>query len=543
MQASVERISFTDLHGFSTLFRDYCTNYEALSDYFAGDWSRSEERARAVERAAAFDRDRDTLADALLGQHAAWGDGEAARAGIEALREPDTAAVVTGQQVGLFTGPIYTILKALSAIQLADRLAEETGRRIVPVFWLGGEDHDVDEISRVVALRKNLPVELRLQADEAGSPGPAGRIRPGNGIMGGIMDRLEELLPDTDFKGDVLHMVREAYGAGATLSEGFARMLRALFPGLVIINPDDASLKRLAAPLFAREIEEAETAAALVRRVSDELGRTYHEQVFVRPANLFLLKEEGRIPLDLDGEDFVARGTGQRMTRAEALDLLRRSPESFSPNVVLRPLMQDLLLPTALYVGGPGEIAYFAQCHPLYEWAGLPMPLIYPRAGATFLEPHVAKVLDTYGLVVGDFAGDTDRLFHRVVVDSMQGNLDEAFDEAARRLGEAVDHVRAPLREVDGTLAKAADAAQKALADELARLQAKGVRAEKKKQDMVRTRLEKAQGNLYPNGVLQERELSVLHFLNKYGMGVHGYAARDARYGHCRAPGGAVVGK
>ena len=515
MQASVERISFTDLHGFSALFQDYCTNYEALSDYFAGDWSRSEERASAVERAAAFDRDRDTLANALLRQHAAWGDGEAARAGIEALREPDTAAVVTGQQVGLFTGPIYTILKALSAIQLAERLAEETGRRIVPVFWLGGEDHDVDEVSRVVALRKNLPVELRLQADEAGSPGPAGRIRPGNGIM----DRLEELLPDTDFKGDVLHMVREAYGAGATLSEGFARMLRALFPGLVIINPDDASLKRLAAPLFAREIEEAETAAALVRGVSDELGRTYHEQVFVRPANLFLLNEEGRIPLDLDGKDFVARGTGQRMTRAEALDLLRRSPESFSPNVVLRPLMQDLLLPTALYVGGPSEIAYFAQCHPLYEWAGLPMPLIYPRAGATFLEPHVAKVLDTYGLVVGDLAGDVDRLFHRVVVDSMPGNLDEAFDEAARRLGEAVDHVRAPLREVDGTLAKAADAAQKALTDELARLQAKGVRAEKKKQDMVRTRLEKAQGNLYPNGVLQERELSVLHFLNKYGMG------------------------
>ncbi len=515
MQASVERISFTDLHGFSALFRDYCTNYEALSDYFAGDWSRSEARASAVERAAAFDRDRDTLADVLLRQHAAWGDGEAARAGIEALREPDTAAVVTGQQVGLFTGPIYTILKALSAIQLADRLAEETGRRVVPVFWLGGEDHDVDEVSRVVALRKNLPVELRLQADEAGSPGPAGRIRPGNGIM----DRLEELLPDTDFKGDVLHMVREAYGAGATLSEGFARMLRALFPGLVIINPDDASLKRLVAPLFAREIEEAETAAALVRRVSDELGRTYHEQVFVRPANLFLLNEEGRIPLDLDGDDFVARGTGQRMTRAEALDLLQRSPESFSPNVVLRPLMQDLLLPTALYVGGPGEIAYFAQCHPLYEWAGLPMPLIYPRAGATFLEPHVAKVLDTYGLVVGDLAGDADRLFHRVVVDSMQGNLDEAFDEAARCLGEAVDHVRAPLREVDGTLAKAADAAQKALTDELARLRAKGVRAEKKKQDMVRTRLEKAQGNVYPNGVLQERELSVLHFLNKYGMG------------------------
>ncbi len=515
MQASAERISFTDLHGFSALFRDYCTRYEALSDYFAGDWRKAVERARAADRAVALDRDRHALADALLAQHAAWGDSEAARDGVEALRARDTAAVVTGQQVGLFTGPMYAILKACSAICLAERLAEETGRRVVPVFWLGGEDHDVDEVSRVVVLRGNRPVEMRLEADEAVASGPTGRMRPGDDVT----DRLEQLLPDTDFKGDVLRMVREAYRPGATLSEGFARMLRVLFPELVIVDPDDALLKRLTAPLFAQEIKEADTAATLVRGVSGALGRAYHEQAFVRPANLFLLEEGRRIPLDLDGGAFVARGTGRRMTREEALERLRQSPESFSPNVLLRPLTQDLLLPTAMYVGGPGEIAYFAQCRPLYEWAGLPMPLVYPRAGATFLEPHVAKVLDAYGLTVGGFAEDADRLFHRVVADAMPGTIDEAINEAIRRLGEALGPVRGALREVDGTLEKATDAAQKAMTDELARLRAKAVRAEKKKQEIARARLEKAQGNLYPNGALQERELSVLHFLNKYGMG------------------------
>lgn len=514
MQASAERISFTDLHGFSALFRDYCTRYEALSDYFAGDWREAAERVRAADRAAAANRDRHALADALAAQHANWGDSDAARDGVEALRAPDTVAVVTGQQVGLFTGPTYAVLKAFSAIRLAERLAEETGRRTVPVFWLGGEDHDVDEVSSAVLLRGNRPAAVRLQAGAAASSGPTGRIRPGDEVV----DRLEQVLPDTDFKGDMLRMVRAAYGADATLSEGFARMLRVLFPELVIVDPDDAALKRLAAPLFAQEIEEAETSADLARKVSEELGRAYHAQAVVRPSNLFLLDAGRRIPLDLDGEDFVARGADLRMTRAEALDLVHRSPESFSPNVLLRPLMQDLLLPTAMYAGGPGEIAYFAQCRPLYAWAGLSMPLVYPRVSATFLEPHVAKALDAYGLTVGDFSADADQLFHRVVADAMQGTLDETFDEAARRLVEAAGPVRALLRKVDGTLDKATDAAQKAMADELARLRAKAVRAEKKKQEIARARLEKAQGNVYPNGALQERELCALHFLNKYGM-------------------------
>ncbi len=515
MQASAEPISFADLHGFSALFRDYCTRYEALSDYFAGDWREAAERARAADRAAALDRDRHALADALAAQHAVQGDSDAARNGVEALRARDTVVVVTGQQVGLFTGPMYAILKAFSAIRLAERLAEETGRRVVPVFWLGGEDHDADEISSAVLLRGNRPAEVRLQAGAIVSSGPTGRIRPGQEVM----DRLEQLLPDTDFKRDVLRMVRASYGADATLSEGFARMLRVLFPELVIVDPDNAALKRLAAPLFAQEIREAGTAADLVREVSGALGRAYHEQALARPANLFLLEAGRRIPLDLDGEEFAARGADRRMTRAEALELVHRSPESFSPNVLLRPLMQDLLLPTAMYVGGPGEIAYFAQCRPLYEWAGLPMPIIYPRASATFLEPHVARALDAYGLTVGDFSEDADQIFHRVVADAMQGTLDEAFDEAAQRLGEAAGPVRALLRALDGTLDKAADAAQKVMADELARLRAKAVRAEKKKQDVVRARLEKAQANLYPNGILQERGLCVLHFLNKYGMG------------------------
>ena len=515
MQASAARISFADLHGFSALFRDYCTRYEALAGYFAGDWRKAGERARAADRAAARDRDRQALADALLARHAVWGDSEAARRGIEALRARDTVAVVTGQQVGLFTGPMYAVLKAFSAIRLAERLAEETGRRVVPVFWLGGEDHDVDEISRTVVLRGNRPVEVHLQAGGAAPTGPTGRIRPGADVL----DRLEEALPDTEFKGAMLRMVRQAYRPGATLSEGFARMLRVLFPELVLVDPDDAALKRLAAPLFAQEIKASETAAALVRGVSEDLERAYHAQVFVRPTNLFLLEAGRRIPLDLEGGEFVARGAGRRMTRAEALELLRQSPESFSPNVLLRPLMQDLLLPTAMYVGGPGEIAYFAQCRRLYEWAGLPMPLVYPRASATFLEPHVAKALDAYGLTVGDLAEDTGRLFHRVAADAMPDAIDKAFDETVRRLGEAVEPVRGALREVDGTLGKATDAAQKAMTDELFRLRAKAVRAEKKKQETMRARLEKAQGNAYPNGALQERELSVLHFLNKYGMG------------------------
>ncbi len=523
VRASIRRIPFDEIDDFSALFRDYCTNYEALSNFFAGDFRAPAARREAVERAVRHERDRAALADVLLDQNERWGLSDAVRENIEALRRTDCAAVVTGQQVGILTGPLYTILKTLSTVQLADQLARETGRPVVPVFWLGGEDHDFEEICKVVVLRRNEPLDLRYTAPphaEDDNTGPVGRITLGEEIDR-IVARLEEILPPTDFKRSVMEIVRRSYRPGTTFSEAFALLLRALVDetGLIIMSSDDARLKRMAVPLYRKEFDDPEALTQSVHDVSGRLTSRYHVQVQVTPSNLFFLNERGRFPIDLEDGAYRIRHHEERLTAAEVRAMLEEAPERFSPNVVLRPLTQDFLLPTAMYVAGPSEVAYFAQYRRAYEWAGIPMPLIYPRASVTIVESKVAKVLDKYGLAVGDFEEDLDRLFQRVVVASMDVDVDELFSAASRHLHEAVNGVKPQLEGIDRTLSKAAEATRQALMEEFDKLRGKAVRLEKKNHEVVRDQLEKAQVNLYPGGTMQERAVSILYFLNKYGVG------------------------
>lgn len=521
VQASVRRLPFHEIDAFPTLFQHYCARYEELADFFAGDFRQESERRDAVERAAARSLDRDAVADVLLEQNDRWGLDPKTRSHIETLRRGDSAVVVTGQQVGIFTGPLFTVLKALTTLQLAEQLAQESGRPVVPVFWLGAEDHDFGEIARVHLLRRNEPIEVRYRDQPAGNPGPVGRIRLSDEALR-LIDEVDEILPPTDFKPDLMRVVRAAYEPGRTLADAFALLMRSLFSdaGLVLVNSDDARLKRIALPLLRREIADGADLARSVREVSEKLRDRYHEQVQVRPANLFLFEDEGRFALDAENSTFHVRDRERAYSREELLDLLDRSPERFSPNVVLRPLLQDFLFPTAVYVGGPSEISYFAQYRPAYEWAGLPMPLIYPRASVTMVESKVAKVLERYHLSIGDLSEDVERLFQRVVVEAMDVDLDELFTEAGRHLHEAVNDVTRGLQEVDRTLSKSAEATRSALIAEFDSLKSKALRAEKRNQNVVRDQIGKAHANVFPEGILQERALSILYFLNKYSLGL-----------------------
>ena len=520
---SVRRVPFSTFRSFPALFRDYCADYSELREYFSGDFQDAAAHRTAVSRTLSVDRDRETLADVLLEQNERWGMSEETRANIEALRRSESAAIVTGQQVGLFGGPIYTLLKALTTVRLAEQFSEETGQPVVPVFWMGVEDHDFDEIAAIRLLRRNESVELRYRDAPGGNPGAVGRLQLSDEITR-LVDEIDDILPPTDFKDELMGIVREAYRPGRTFGDAFAMLMSSFLSGtgLILLSSDDVRLKRLAAPLFRREVSDPETVAAGIQRTSERLERRYHAQVKVEPTNLFYLEDDGRWPIDLDGETFRIRDHDRSFEREELLDLIEENPEHFSPNVVLRPLMQDTLLPTAAYVGGPGEISYFAQYKSAYEWAELPMPLIYPRASVSLVESKVAKVFDKYDLSLADFEEDLDRLFQRVVVDAMTVDLDELFGDSSRHLHEAINSVKSGLEEVDKTLNKAAEATRSALMAEFEKLKGKAVRVEKKNQEVVRDQLEKAHVNLFPNGGLQERELSILYFLNKYSIGLLG---------------------
>ncbi len=512
------RLPFGDLGGFPDLFRRYAKGDPAALRFFARDWTDAGSRASAAADAAALGRDRETLADVLAEQNQAWGSLDAAvRAHIEALRDPDSAAVVTGQQLGLFGGPLYTVYKAATAVRLARRLADETGRPVVPVFWLAGEDHDFDEVRATLLLSGNDPARIELPASDDRTP--VGRRVLGDEI-GAATDALEAALRPTEFTERLMAAVRDAYGPGQTMRDAFAALMQHLFAGtgLVFISPDDARLKRLGADVFRQEIERwAETLERLesASAALDDAG--FHRQVTPLPVNLFLMEDEGRFTLDPDGDGFALRGLGRRYAKGDLLALLDAEPERFSPNVVLRPVLEARLLPTAAYVAGPGEASYYAQLRGVYDLFDVPMPVVFPRASLTLVEGKVQKILERYGLTVADLGGDLEALWQRVALDRSAHDLDGAFGEAASHIHQAVNALKPVVAGVDPTLGKSAEATRAGLQKELDALKDRAVRAEKRNHEVVRDQLGKAAAGLYPTGGLQERTLSALYFLNKYG--------------------------
>ncbi|MCS3611159.1 bacillithiol biosynthesis cysteine-adding enzyme BshC [Salinibacter ruber] len=507
------------LGAFPDLFVDYCTDFDAVADFYPGDWQSRPARRAAATAAAKRPADREVLADTLLDQNERWGLDERTRSHIETLRDPDSIAVVTGQQVGLFTGPLYTIYKTITTLQLIEEWADQTGRPVVPVFWVEGEDHDFEEIAAAHVLQHNEVVPLSYEPGVDDNPGAVGRLALTDGIQD-VVDRLDEALPPSDFKPAVMEQVRAAYQPGTRLEDAFARLMRSLFEddGLVFMNPDDARLKALTRPLFRRDIEDPRASVAPVNAAGRALrDRDYHAQVNARPTNLFWLGDDGRWAIDLEDENaFRLRGTDRTFSRSDLLNRLDETPERFSPNVVLRPLMQDHLLPTAAYVAGPGEVSYFAQYGGVYDWADLDMPLIHPRASVSLVEGKVQKVLDKYGLTVADFRDGLEPLFQDVVVDTMEVDVDALFSEALPQLHQTLNALKPEVEAVDRTLGASTEATRSAIMDEMEALKQKVVRAEKRQQDEVRAQLKKAHTNLRPDGTLQERTINVLYYLNKY---------------------------
>lgn len=515
----LQRVPFDALHAFSALFRHYTRHFTALADHYGGDFRQVAARQAAAERAAAYPRDRETLVSTLLAQQTRWGLDATTRANIEALRHPEAVAVVTGQQVGLLTGPPYTLYKTITTLQMARQMAAETGRPVVPVFWLEGEDHDVDEVASLTLLQGHNLARLTYAGvthPAQGNAGPVGRLVLTEAILP-VLEAVDAALPPTEFKPVLMAQVRAAYAPGTTLLDAFARLMRAFFPdqGLVFIDPDDLRLKRLVTPLFRKAVEAYPAAATRLAEASARLTTTFHAQVQPRPTYLFLFEPEGRFHVETEGGDFHLKGIDRTYSREALLALVEAAPERFSPNVVLRPLVQDLLLPTAAYVAGPAEVAYFGQYRGLYDWAGLPMPIIYPRASVTLVEPKVQKVLERYHLSLADLEEELDKLFRRLVLESL--DLEAPFGQALDRLNTLLDDLTPAVEGIDRSLHTSIEATRTSLSKELDRLRERVVKAQKRQQDDLRDQLVRTRTQLMPEGRLQERTLSLLYFLNKYG--------------------------
>ena len=438
----------------------------------------------------------------------AWGADADALASAERLRSRETLAVVTGQQPGLFGGPLYSLIKAMSTVAAGRELEARTGQPVVPVFWIEGDDHDFEEIRGAWLLdRAGSPHPLRYEPEDEHVGLPAFRRFLDDSILD-LHRQLPEILPETEYTGDLLLAARDCYAPGRSLSEAFGRLLLHLSrgSGLLVMDPTSPELKRLAFPVYEDAVRhEAEGRRRIAARTREIEATGFHGQAAPEGYGVFCTGSTGvraRVRTDSAGN------------RPEAV--LDGCVERLSAAVLLRPLVQDFLLPTALYVGGPSEIAYHAQMGDLYGLHRIPRPLVIPRHQVAILTRSQLRVLDQDGIGFDELsAGDEAALNRRAADPAAQW----AFAKANEAVDSSLEDVEQAAGAVDRSLTAAVRRARGKVHAILADLEVKSVRAAKRRDEERRQRFLRARNALFPGGAPQERRLSPLVFANRYGPG------------------------
>jgi len=460
---------------------------------------------------------RRVVAGILREQNAAFGASAATLSNLEKL-ERGAVAVVSGQQVGLFGGPAYAVYKALTAIQIAQEL-RDSGVEAVPIFWMATEDHDLDEVRHVTWFDSGNLTRFELPADAATAGRPVGQVRLGPAVEENVK-RAVELLSGPASE-TVSQILQQSYRAEETYGGAFGKMFAQIFAdhGLILLDPLDARLHRIAAPLYKKAIEDRdELNDKLLQRGKELESAGYEVQVKVTAKStlLFTIRDGVRQPVVASNSHL--KSGDATWTREEALCLVDSSPETFSANALFRPVVQDYLLPTAAYLGGPAEIAYFAQSSVIYEHVLGRMPVILPRAGFTILDAKAEKLLQKYGLCIENLWAGPQELRRKMESVSLPAELAQNFDRDKAQMEKTLTELASQIEKLDPTLTGAVSTAREKISFQLEKLRRKAGRALDYRSGLLAQYEQFLENLLYPNKQLQSRELCFLPFLARWGM-------------------------
>lgn len=509
-------LPFSQIPHTTRLFLDYLSYKPTVHEFYPRsplfpEWAKEE-----AGRVRYDDTRRQKVSDILERQNRNFGVGPKTLANIERLRRGAVAAV-TGQQVGLFGGPLFSIFKALSAVKLAEQ-ATTAGVECVPVFWLATEDHDLAEINHV-ALASEGGLESLAVTSHGIEDAPVGGIPLGPEIEP-VVERAVALLGDSE----VGTWLREAYRPGETLGSAFGRLMAKLFAdwGVILLDQYDPAFHELAKPILRQAIERsAELDDALLARGKAIEAAGYHQQVKVTSAStlLFEIQNGARTAVRRKGDGEFVVGE-QRSSAQELLDRIEANPVNFSPNALLRPVVQDYLLPTLVYTGGPAEVAYFAQAAVVYERLLGRVTPVLPRFSATLVEAKAQRVLEHFQLTLSDMFQGPEKLREMLATRALPSELQGQFAEAKATLEKSLAAIRESLARLDSTLVDAASNAEEKMQYQLSQLQTRAARAEALRNEVVTRKANFMSGALYPNKALQEREVAGVSFVARYGAGL-----------------------
>jgi bacillithiol biosynthesis cysteine-adding enzyme BshC len=511
-----ECLSFAQIPHSTPLFTDFLSYSPNIQKFyphspFFNQWFKEE--ASQIN----YDSERRPGVSSILKrQNQHWGTSEKTLANIDRLRA-GALAVVTGQQVGLFGGPVFAIYKALTAVKLADQ-ATRAGVDCVPVFWLATEDHDLAEVNQVAIPGADYSLQSFTVPTQPLPAAPVGTIRFGAEVESVVEAATGILGPSA-----VSDLLREAYHPGETFGSAFARLFARLFAdwGVILLDAADPEFHQIAEPIYQAAIERvSELDDALLARGKELETAGYQQQVKVTPSStlLFTLRGGARVPVHRHpngGTDFLIED--ERISQADLLLRLKSSPQEFSANVLLRPVVQDYLLPTLAYVGGAAEVAYFAQVGVVYEPLLDRVTPIVPRLSVTIIEQKPKAVLERYGLSLPDLFRGPEKVRELMASRALPQELQSAFDQAEESLQKSLAAIRESLGRLDPTLVDSATNAASKMHHQLTQLRARAARAELRHEEILGRKADLLSNALYPSKVLQEREIAGAYFISRQG--------------------------
>lgn len=545
-------MNISALPHFSQLSKDYLGRFETspLKQFFPLPPGTDGLTDFLSTRAKGFPQEnRETIADLIQKQvHDLGLDTGKIEASITKLRSPRSLVIVTGQQVTLFGGPLYTIYKTATAIALARELqAKYPDHDFVPVFWLETEDHDIKEATATAVFNRSndithlgyMPDGFDTVSIEQNWKKQVGPYPFDAEPLEAALQQLTEALQPTEFTETLIGHLRESYRTGRTFAQAFSHWLYTLFAGqgLLILDANIHAAKALGKDLFLKELETSPKLSEKVVLQTVQLEEHYHAQVKPRAINLFYVEDGERFAIlekekshNEEGRSYFLKGTRRTFTQQELADSIGSHPERFSPNVLMRPLYQDTILPTVAYIGGPGEIAYFAQFKAAYDWAEIPMPVIYPRITATIIEEKYEKSAEKNGVTIDDLLVSGTQTIDRLLSSLADQELQQLFESLDKDIDATLEALRQKIEAIDKSLDQSLTTLKGKVLTPIRDFGAKVQAADKRRHQTVRDQLNRAITGLLPDGELQERVISPLYFLNKYGPGfLEGLLTRSYR--------------
>ena len=501
------------------LATDYAFDHANLARFFAGDPATPRAWAEAIQRRHTHTARPADVARVINAQQQRRGAPPAALASAARLADSKTVAIVTGQQAGLFGGPLFTLLKAATTMKLAERIGREHDVAVVPVFWIDAEDHDWAEVSGCTVLDGDLAPHTIKLADLPGAGHlPVGRLVLDDRV-GHAIDALQATLPHTEFSASLIDDARTAYRTGATMSESFGRLLETILGphGLVVYDAADPAAKPLARQVFEHELAHPGLTAELAARAGQGLVEAgYHAQVTPHEGAVSLFHlNGGREAIRVTGDHALI---GDRTVALAALiEELATAPQHFSPNVLLRPIVQDTLFPTICYVAGPNELAYLGQLREVYAHFGVPMPLIYQRATATIADSATLRFLNKYDMPLESLQPQGEAVLNHLLQEQLPPAVEHALASVAELIDERMAALAAAVPQIDPTLEGTVKSTLGRMQHDLHTLHTKVIQAAKRRHETLRRQFQRSQSLTFPNGQPQERELGFIWFSNRYG--------------------------